>query len=114
MFDENGKYLDEWSVGPPPSDIHLIYMDGSRFLWAFDRGTSKMIKYDLKGSFMYAWGTWGNFPGGFWGVHGMSVDSEGNLYVAEVDNGGAQKFRPRAGANAAFLITKPVVQVSSR
>jgi hypothetical protein len=27
--------------------------------------------------------------------------------VAEVDNGGAQKFRPRAGANPAFLLTKP-------
>ena len=59
---------------------------------------------------MYAWGTWGNFPGGFWGVHGMSVDSAGNLYVAEVDNGGAQKYRPRTGANPAFLITKPAVQ----
>ena len=107
VFDENGKYLDEWSVGQPPSDIHLIYMDGSRYLWAFDRGSSKMIKYDLNGNFMYAWGTWGNFPGGFWGVHGMSVDSAGNLYVAEVDNGGAQKYRPRNGANPAFLITKP-------
>jgi peptidylamidoglycolate lyase len=110
VFDENGKYLDEWSVGQPPSDIHLIFMDGSRFLWAFDRGTSKMVKYDLKGNFMYAWGTWGNFPGGFWGVHGMSVDSAGNVYVAEVDNSGAQKFRPRAGANPALLITKPASQ----
>jgi DNA-binding beta-propeller fold protein YncE len=109
VFDENGKFLDEWSVGQPPSDIHLIYMDGSRNLWAFDRASSKMVKYDLNGNFMYAWGTWGNFPGGFWGVHGMSVDSAGNLYVAEVDNGGAQKYRPRAGANPAFLLTKPAV-----
>ncbi len=112
VFDENGKYLDEWSVGQAPSDIHLIYMDGSRYLWAFDRASSKMVKYDLNGNFMYAWGTWGNFPGGFWGVHGMSVDSEGNLYVAEVDNGGVQKYRPRAGANPAFLLTKPAVAVS--
>jgi hypothetical protein len=37
----------------------------------------------------------------------MHVDSEGNFYVAEVDNGGAQKFRPRASANPAFLLTKP-------
>jgi hypothetical protein len=109
VFDENGKYLDEWSVGQPPSDIHLIYMDGSRSLWAFDRASSKMIKYDLNGNFMYAWGTWGNFPGGFWGVHGISVDSAGNLYVAEVDNGGAQKYRPRANANPAFLLTNPAV-----
>jgi len=64
-----------------------------------------MLKYDLSGHFLYSFGAWGNFPGGFWGVHGMHVDSAGNLYVAEVDNGGAQKFSPRAGANPAMLLT---------
>ena len=106
-FDANGKYIDSWSVGKPPADIHLIYMDGSRMLWAFDRASSKMIKYDLNGNLQYTFGMWGPIPGGFWGVHGMHVDSEGNLYVAEVDNGGAQKFAPRPGANPAFLLTKP-------
>jgi DNA-binding beta-propeller fold protein YncE len=106
-FDANGKYIDSWSVGKPPADIHLIYMDGSRMLWAFDRASSKMIKYDLNGNLQYTFGMWGPIPGGFWGVHGMHVDSEGNLYVAEVDNGGAQKFAPRPGAKPAFLLTKP-------
>ena len=106
-FDANGKYIDSWSVGKPPADIHLVYMDGSSMLWAFDRASSKMIKYDLNGNLQYTFGMWGPIPGGFWGVHGMHVDSEGNLYVAEVDNGGAQKFAPRAGANPAFLLTKP-------
>ncbi|MEQ1886908.1 MAG: hypothetical protein ABL967_17740 [Bryobacteraceae bacterium] len=106
VFDENGKYLREWSVGTAPSDIHLIYIGTDRALWAFDRGTSKMIKYDLNGHFLYSWGTWGDFPGAFWGVHGMHVDQEGNLYTAAVDSGGAQKFRPRKGANPAYLITK--------
>jgi hypothetical protein len=108
VFDENGKYLYEWSFGGEPSDIHLLYMGADRNLWAYDRGTSKMLKYDLEGHFLYSWGTWGDFAGGFWGVHGFSVDQEGNFYVAEVDNGRVQKFRPRQGANAAFLIGKPV------
>jgi hypothetical protein len=43
-----------------------------------------------------------------WGVHQISVDQEGNLYVSEVNNGRAQKFRPRPGANPAFLVGKPV------
>jgi hypothetical protein len=30
----------------------------------------------------------------------MSVDQEGNLYLAEVNNGRARKFRPRAGATS--------------
>jgi DNA-binding beta-propeller fold protein YncE len=108
VFDENGKYLKEWSFGPAPSDIHLIYIGADRMLWAFDRGTSKMLKYDLDGHFLYSWGTWGDFPGGFWGVHGIAVDQEGNFYAAAVDSGGVQKFRPRPGANPAFQIGKPI------
>ena len=50
----------------------------------------------------------GDFAGGFWGVHGFSVDQDGNFYVAEVDSGRVQKFRPRAGANPAFMVGKPV------
>jgi peptidylamidoglycolate lyase len=107
VFDENGRHLSEWSFGPPPSDIHLFII-ADRSLWAFDRGTSKMLKYDLDGNFQYAWGTWGDFPGGFWGVHGLSVDQAGNFYVAEVDSGRAQKYRARPGANPAFLVGKPV------
>jgi DNA-binding beta-propeller fold protein YncE len=108
VFDEHGKYLREWSFGPPPSDIHLFIITADRYLWAADRGTSKMLKYDLDGNFLYSWGTWGDFPGGMWGVHGLSVDPDGNFYVAEVDSGRAQKYRPRAGANPAFLLGKPV------
>ena len=107
VFDPVGKPLDSWSVGSAPADIHLVYMDGSRMLWAFDRNSSKMLKYDLNGNFMYSFGAWGNAPGHFWGTHGIHIDSEGNMYVAEVDNGGAQKFKPRAGANPAMLMTKP-------
>ena len=108
VFDENGKFLDQWSFGSEPSDIHLfsIYTDG--YLWAFDRGTSKMLKYDLNGNFMYSWGTWGDFTGGFWGVHGFNVDQEGNFYTAAVDSGGMQKFRPRKGADPNTLIGKPL------
>ena len=108
VFDEHGRYLSEWSFGPQPSDVHMFIIDSSRFLWAADRGTNKILKYDLDGNFLYSWGTWGDFPGGMWGVHGMSVDQEGNFYVAEVDNGGGQKYRPRPGANPAFLIGKAV------
>jgi NHL repeat len=108
VFDENGKFLYAFSMGQEPSDIHLIYIGADRALWAFDRGTSKMLKFDLEGHFLYSFGTWGDFPGGFWGVHGFSVDQEGNFYVAEVDNGRVQKFRPRQAVNTAFLVGKPV------
>jgi DNA-binding beta-propeller fold protein YncE len=108
VFDEDGKYLYEWSFGEDPSDIHLIYIGADRTLWAYDRGTSKMLKYDLNGHFLYSFGVWGDFAGGFWGVHGFSVDQEGNFYVAEVDSGRAQKFKPRTGANPNYMVSKPI------
>ena len=108
VFTEDGEFLDDWIVGRDPSNIHLIIIDSNRNLWAYDRGTHKVLKYDLDGNFLYQFGTFGNFPGGFWGVHGMTVDQEGNFYVSEVDNGGAQKFVPRPGANPDFLVGKPV------
>jgi hypothetical protein len=108
VFDENGKFLYDWKFGAAPSDIHSFHIFSDGFLWAADRGTNKILKYDLNGNFMYAWGMWGEHPGGMWGVHGMSVDQDGNFYVAEVDNGGVQKYKPRAGANPAFLVGKPI------
>jgi len=45
------------------------------------------------------------------GRYACAKSWEGNLYVAEVDNGRVQKFRPRAGANPNYLMAKPVVPV---
>jgi DNA-binding beta-propeller fold protein YncE len=111
VFDENGTFIKAWRIDAEPSSLHLLYIGQDRNIWTFDRSTHKLLKYDQDGHLLYAWGTLGSFPGALWGVHGMSVDTEGNLYVAEVDNGRVQKFRPRAGANADYLMAKPVTPV---
>jgi DNA-binding beta-propeller fold protein YncE len=111
IFDENGKYLSEWKIAVSPSSLHMVEIGADRTLATFDRNTHKMLKYDLDGRLIYSWGTVGDFPGTVWGVHGLSTDQEGNLYVAEVDAGRFQKFRPRPGANPAYLIGKPVKPV---
>ena len=108
VFDENGEYLYEWKINVRPSSLHLLHMGADKMIWTFDRNTQKMLKYDQEGHLLYSWGTVGDFPGTLWGVHGISVDQEGNMYVAEVDAGRVQKFRPRAGANPAYLISKPI------
>ena len=109
VFDENGEYLYEWSVGAR-GNIHMFIITEDGHLWAADRNSHKLLKYDLDGNFLYSWGTFGDFPGGVAGVHGMSVDEEGNVYLAQVDNkGGVQKFVPRQGANPDYLIGKPVL-----
>jgi NHL repeat len=108
VFDENGKFLDQWRTGDPPSHVYSIYIGADhKYLWGADSGTWKMVKWDLNGKFQYSFGYEGDAPGAFWGVHEFSVDQEGNLYVAEVSAGRVQKFRPMLGADPAKLISKP-------
>jgi DNA-binding beta-propeller fold protein YncE len=101
VFDENGKYLDEWPDIRQPYDI---LMTDDQHLWVSDGVTNKILKYDLTGKLLSAWGTYGQSPGQLWGGHSISVDATGNLYVAEVFNGRAQKFAPRPGADPARLV----------
>jgi NHL repeat len=104
IFDENGKFLDAWPNVPLP---YSLLMTDDQFLWSSSGDTQKFTKYDLNGRLLAAWGTFGAFPGGFWGVHQFHVDSEGSLYTADVHVGRPQKFRPRPGADRNRLIAPP-------
>jgi len=106
VFDENGKFLDVWPLGEYAAVYHLL-MTEDRNLWMSDgHGTWKIYKYNLDGKMLYSWGTWGPRPGELWGVHEISTDQDGNLFVGEVFNGRAQKFRPKAGADPSQLMGK--------
>ena len=105
IFDENGKYLDEWPNLRSP--FHL-YVTADQHLWVADGATHRILKYDLNGKLLDSWGTSGRFPGALGGVHQISVDQDGNLYLAEVNNGRAQKFRPRPGADHGRLVGQPL------
>lgn len=63
VFDENGEYLYEWSVGAR-GNVHMFIITEDGHLWAADRNSHKLLKYDLDGNFLYSWGTFGDFPGG--------------------------------------------------
>jgi len=106
VFDENGTFIDQWSTGDP-SSVYSIFMSADRHIWGPDNVTSKFVKYDLEGHFLYSWGSLGNWPGSLFCGHQMSVDQEGNLYIAEVCNGRVQKFRPREGVRPELLIGQP-------
>jgi DNA-binding beta-propeller fold protein YncE len=108
VFDENGKFLDQWPFSPASNTQFLIIPADRSGIWAFEDTTAKVVKYDFDGHYLYSWGTLGDYPGGFFNMHGASVDQQGNLYIAEVGNGRLQKFRPRMGANKALLVGPPV------
>lgn len=101
VFDENGKFLDAW---PNIRRPYSFLLTEDQHLWIADGITQKFTKFDLTGKLLYSWGTFGAFPGGFWGVHQFHTDSEGHLYTADVHVGRAQKFRPKKGADPAHIM----------
>jgi DNA-binding beta-propeller fold protein YncE len=106
IFDENGQFLDQWSTGPDGSQIYTIYFSEGK-LWAADSHTRRIIAWNPEGFLQYAFGGQGEWAGATDGVHGISVDQEGNLYLAELFHGRAMKYRPRQGANPDYLVGKP-------
>ena len=87
-------------------------MAADRHLWIADNSTSKILKYDIEGHFQYAWGSQGEWPGAMWNVHGMSVDQDGNLYLAEVKQREPAEAPSAAGAQPALVIGQPIRSAS--
>ena len=75
IFDSNGKYLDEWDDICHPS---YIYVTKDGYVWVLSEQADRMLKYDKKGHLL-THGTTGNY---FDDPHALSLDSDGNLYVA--------------------------------
>ena len=76
------------------SDGHLLVADGY--------GNSRVVEYDAEGRRVREWGELGpgdanGGPGEFRLVHGIAIDSEDIIYVADRENGRIQRFR-RDGA----------------
>lgn len=105
---DSGKPVDQWPVGTQTNLQFLIIPPDRSGIWGFTDTTAKIAKWSLDGRLLYSWGVLGDFPGAFFNMHGASTDQEGNLYVAEVGGGRVQKFRPRKGANPAYLVGRPV------
>jgi peptidylamidoglycolate lyase len=101
IFDGNGKFLDQW---PGLRQANDIVISADQHVWVADGTNAKVLEYDQNGKLLYSWGTYGTFPGAFWELHQMSIDSEGNLYGADSFGGRVQKFKPRPGADRSKLI----------
>ena len=101
VFDENGKFLDQWPSIPQP---HHMMITQDQSLWLTDGTTSRIVKYDLNGRLQTYWGVNGTAAGYMNQPHAFSVDSEGNLYIANGLNHNVEKYVPKAGAERARLV----------
>jgi DNA-binding beta-propeller fold protein YncE len=75
------------------SDV-LVAPDGSIFVadGHSDKTNNRILKYDPKGNFLLSWGKLGSGPGEFSAPHGLAMDREGRLYVADRNNNRIQIF----------------------
>jgi len=108
IFDENGRYLDEW---PDIRGIVQVMPTSDQAVWALTGTTNRLLKYGLSGALMTYWGTSNtgrSFPGSLMAPHAFSVDPDGNVYVADYRNHRVQKFVARATASRDRLIGSPV------
>lgn len=133
IFTEDGMLLDEW---PDIWDPVAIMVDVNDFVWVLDATLNRILKYDMDGRLLDYFGTYGEASslgrpgftcsndaaiadagldpghsgacGGFSLPHQMSVDSEGNLYVAQFGGPWIDKYVPKPGADPTRLIGQPV------
>ena len=73
-----------------PTDI-AIAKDGS-FYVADGYKNSRVIKFSSTGNYLFEWGKRGKKEGEFNIPHGISLDSNGNVYVADRENSRIQVF----------------------
>jgi DNA-binding beta-propeller fold protein YncE len=75
------------------SDV-LVAPDGSIFVAdGHDNKTNnRILKYDSRGKLLLSWGKLGAGPGEFNSPHGLAMDREGRLYVADRSNSRIQIF----------------------
>lgn len=106
-FSHEGKLLMKLGVAKTPGkdSIHFnlptdvaVANDGS-FYVSDGYGNSRVVKFSKEGKYIFEWGKKGNKPGEFNTPHGIDLDLQGNVYVADRDNNRIQKF----DANGSFL-----------
>jgi sugar lactone lactonase YvrE len=76
-----------------PSDV-LVSPDGSIFVADGHGGNTnaRIVKFDRNGKFIKAWGHKGSGPGEFDTPHGLVLDAQGRLLVADRGNSRVQVF----------------------
>jgi DNA-binding beta-propeller fold protein YncE len=82
-------------VGPPfnrPTNLALA-PDGTLFV-ADGYGNARIHRFTPRGELMYSWGSRGGGPGQFNLPHGLAVDRDGRVFVADRENSRIQIFAP--------------------
>src|SRR5207237_7699383 len=71
-------------------------------------GNARVAKFDKNGKFIKSWGSRGLGPSQFNTVHGIALDAQGNVYVADSGNRRIQVFDSDGTFKTQFLNVGPL------
>ena len=92
IFDQQGKFLEEWTdVGSPWG----LALGRDNALFLTDGYNNRILKVTLDGKILGQISGPGKTAGRVDYAHHIAVDSNNNVYVAEIKNWRVQKFLPR-------------------
>ena len=95
VFDENGKLLREFGQrGEDQELVNPCYLtlDSQHHVIVSDRVGSRMCVYTQQGELVAVFGGFGSGAGQLKFANGLTVDSEGNIFVCDTANHRIQKF----------------------
>jgi len=99
-FSPQGKQLLEISVGGLPSaprsafcgTTDIAFAPGGRIFISDGYANARILEYAADGKRVREWGTPGTGPAQFRLPHGIAIDNDATLYVADRENGRIQRF----------------------
>ena len=99
-FSHDGKLLMKLGVAKVPGNdsshfnlpTDIAIADDGSFYVSDGYGNSRVVKFSSTGKYIKAWGTYGNKPGQFIIPHGIAIDKNNTIYVADRQNNRIQLF----------------------
>lgn len=100
QFSRDGKKLLEINVGGLPAapksafcgTTDIAFAPGGRIFISDGYANARILEYNAAGKRVREWGAPGTGPGQFNLPHGMAIDRDGIVYVADRENGRIQRF----------------------
>ena len=99
-FDSNGNELMVLGVENTPGkdSLHfnlptdLAVSENGSFYVSDGYGNSRIVKFSSSGEYLFEWGVFGENKNEFNIPHGIDLDMEGNVYIADRENNKIQKY----------------------
>lgn len=88
-FDTSGNLLREWKFD---AMVCAIYLHEDGYMYITTGFDGELAKVDMEGNVLGAIGSPGTGNGQFGEAHALTVDAQGNAYIADVINRRVQKF----------------------